>query len=67
MEFGFISQKVNIFPGPLSRYMHAFLSYPGPVGLAAPAVSASCLWLPASLPWKLVEDTEADPQGTEVL
>lgn len=45
--------------------MHAFLSYPGPVSLAAPAVSASCWRLPTSLPWKLVEDTEGDPQGWE--
>lgn len=49
MEFGFISQKVNIFPGPPPRGLRSSHA-PGPGGPAAPAVSASCRWLSTSLP-----------------
>lgn len=49
MEFGFSSQKVSIFPGPPLSCMHS-CRVPGPVGLAASAVSASCRRLATSLP-----------------
>ena len=51
MELGFISQKVNIFPGPRPSCMCSCRA-PGPVGLAASVVSASCRRLSTSLPLK---------------
>lgn len=64
MEFGFISQKVNIFPGPPPRCLRSYHA-PGPVGLAASALSASCWQLSTSLPMVAGGEghREAKPQG----